>query len=139
MSIGEDLRAFILASPAIVAIIGDNCAQNKIPQGPDELPAIFFKRGTSSDEMSLAANQGQRAQFRVSFDVEAVSESLDEVTELAELLNEFHTHAGPFGAGSVQGLFVDDNSDHYRPYSTNGDDGRHVSALDFEIIGYKET
>ena len=58
MTISEDLRSFILADAEIVAIVGDNVSQNKIPQGVDQLPAIWFRRSTSTDELTLEVNPG---------------------------------------------------------------------------------
>ena len=137
MSISEDLRTFVLADAGIAAIVGDNVSQNKIPQGTDQVPAIWFRRATSTDELTLAANVGNTVQFREEFDLEAVSEDLDEAEALGELLKAFQSRRGSFGAGTVQGVFVDDASDFYRPVNTTGDDGRHVASISFEIVGYE--
>lgn len=138
MSISENLRAFILADAAIAAIVGDNVSQNKIPQGTDQIPAIWFRRGTTTDELTLAANVGRTVQFREEFDIEAVAENLDVTESLVELLKAFQSTRGKFGTGKVQGVFVDDSSDLYQPTNTSDDDGRHVGALSFEIVGYEE-
>ena len=43
------------------------------------------------------------------------------------------------GAGSCQGIFVRDKSDDYQPRGIPEDEERDFTALDLEIIGYKES
>ncbi len=139
MTISTDLRAFLLADPAIVAIVGDNVSQNKIPQGVDQLPAIWFRRSTSTDELTLAVNPGNNVQFTEEFDVEAVTDDdVELMEELVGLLKGHQSQRGVFGSGIVQAIFVDDSTDSYRPTNTSGDDGRHVGSLSFQVVGYEE-
>jgi len=137
MTISEDFRTFILSDPDIAAIVDDRVGQNKIPQG-DAMPAIWFRRGTSNDgEIEMAIGDRADVQWVESFDVEVVSENLDQVESLAAMLKRFQRHRGTFGSGKIQGLFVDDHSDSYVKENIGGDDGRHVAALDFETVGYE--
>ena len=138
MTISEDLRAFILADAELVAIVGDNVSQNKIPQGVDQLPAIWFRRSTSTDELTLEVNPGTTVQFTEEYDIEVVTDDVEVMETLVSLLKAFQSHRGGFGTGKVQGLFIDDSSDSYRPTNVSDDDGRHVGSLSFEIVGYED-
>jgi hypothetical protein len=140
MSIGEDLRTFLINDAAIAAIVNDRVSQNKIPQA-DDLPAIWYRRSTSSDDdLTLEVNQSGETQFSESFDVECIVDvdELDEAEQLASAIKALNTSKGTFGTGTMQGVFVSFHDDNYRPTGTQGDDGRHVAALEVEIIGYKE-
>ena len=138
MTISTDLRSFLLADSDIVAIVGDNVSQNKIPQGTDQLPAIWFRRSTSTDELTLEANVGNSVQFTEEYDIEAVSDDVEVMENLVALLKAFQSYRGVFGVARVQGIFVDDSSDSYRPTNVSDDEGRHVGSLSFEIVGYEE-
>lgn len=137
MSIDESLVAYLLTKSAITTLVGSRVVMAKAPQG-DALPYLWVNRGTSEDEDDLAANSGSTTQFRETFDVEAVSDDLDEAQTLAQQVKSLHKTRGDFGSGSVQGLFVSDHTDNYQPTNISADDGRHVATAEIEVVGYEE-
>lgn len=139
-TIDEDLRTLILSdSDVSTAVGGERVHYQHVPEGIDD-DYIFFRRAGSDDEdaRALSDASGSKYQFRELFDVEAISTSLGDSTDLALLLKKFNNHQNTIGAGSCQAVFVRDHADDYIPAGTLGDDGRFVGALQFEVIGYQE-
>jgi len=134
--LGKDLRTYLLADSDIETAVGDDrIHQNKAPEGYAGL-YIWYSRGGTDDEDELADAEGS-APFREFFDVELIGRDLDAVLALADEVRSHHKARGSFGSGTVQALFVRDHADDYLPRGIFDDDqGLHVAALQFEIVGY---
>lgn len=134
-SIAEDLRAWLLSDESLKALIGDQGVhQNILPEDVHD-PALWFARARVGREDALDEAAGG-SPFSESFDVEAIGLDIDQVEDVAEILRAKHCHRGAFGDGSVQGVFVRDHNDDYIPRGLMADEGNHVAALEFEIVGY---
>jgi len=137
-SIDESLVAYLLTKSNITDLVGSTgVIQAHVPQNR-AMPYVWINRGSSETEDDLSANPSSATQFYESFDVECVSDDLDEAQTLAKEIKKLNkTRTGTFGDGSAS-LFVSDHSDHYLPKNTSGDDGRHVATADLEVVGYTE-
>lgn len=140
MTIQEHLIDLLTADAAIAAVVGSRVHYLRAPQGYDGA-YLVVSQGTSGDDEDIELNEqsGNKYQFSESFDVECVSDSLSEALSLGRLINTFHGYRGAMGAGSCQGIFVRDKSDDYQPRGIPEDEERDFTALDLEIIGYKES
>lgn len=140
-AIGEDIRTWLLADASIAAVVGTNAAtsrihQNKPPQN-ESTPYIWYGRATTENEDAIDDPAGTDP-FTQIFDVESISDDIDECIDLADLLKAKHLFRGTIGNGTVQGVFITDHADDYIPRGDNSDDGRHVAALQFEFKGYAQ-
>ena len=140
-AIGEDIRTWLLTDSSITAMVGSTAAaarihQNKAPQN-ESTPYIWYGRATTNNEDAIDDPAGTLP-FSQIFDIEAISDDIDEALDLADLLKAKHLARGTLGTGSVQGVFVTDHADDYIPRGDNSDDGRHVAALQFEFMGYAQ-
>jgi len=137
-SVGEDFRSFLLADSAIAARVSTRVYQNEVSQeeGSGVSDYIWYERSSIEQEDTLNMAVGQAA-FRENLNVEAVSTTIDNAMDLADDLRGLHGSKGTFGNGSVLAVFVTDQSDDYVPLGDGGDEGRHVAALQFEIVGHK--
>jgi hypothetical protein len=135
--LGEDFRTFILAQSSIAARIGARCYQNEVTQeGADVSDYVWFERASIEREPVLNPATGQRP-FREFLNVEAVSTSISSVMALADDIRKLDGTQGAFGTGGqVLALFVNEHSDDYLPRQDMSDQGRHIAALQVEIIGH---
>ena len=135
-TLGEDLRTWLRADASILDLAGTRVHQNKAGNKYNG-QYIWYGRATTQNEDALNDPAGTDP-FSQIFDVEAISDDIDEALNLADLLKAKHLARGTFGAGTVQGVFVSDHADDYIPRGINSEDGLHVAALQFEIMGYTQ-
>lgn len=134
-TLGEDLRAFFLADgPISSAVGGARIHQNMAPEQYAGRYLWFGRAGTQPEDAHDDA-VGERP-FRELFDLEAISEDLDEAEALADLLRGKDKYRGALGSGTVQALRITDQDDDYLPRGDDSDEGRHVAALELQVIGY---
>ena len=130
---GTRLRAHLLGNAAITAIIGTSCHQGHVPQAVT-VPYVWFGRANTDPLRTLDSAAGQ-APFVESFDVEAISDDLDEAQTLASALKaRLECHRGTFDDSTVKGIFVEDHNDEYIPRGIASDEVFHVAAMRCEII-----
>jgi hypothetical protein len=135
-TLGEDIRTWLLADTAIAAVVGGRVHQNKA--GDRYLgPYIWYGRATTQNEDALDDSAGTKP-FSQIFDIESISDDIDEALSIADMLKAKHLARGTFGGGKVQGVFVSDHADDYIPRGSNSDDGLHVAALQLEFMGYTQ-
>jgi len=97
-------------------------------------PYIWFSRGSTEDLDTLDASPGEQP-FMTAFNVEAISDDLDEAQDIAAALKaRLNKYRGAFADSTVKGIFVTDHNDDYYPRGLGADEGRHVAALRVEII-----
>lgn len=136
MSIGEDLRTFIITNDNILDLLPDAAdggvvQQNTIDQeSPDT--RIWFQRADTEHELDQDGTKGLK---HIIFDIEIMSLDIDVALDLTEVVkDELHGYMGTFGNSSVLGIFVESHGDEYEPKGTNEDEGLNVSALQVKII-----
>ncbi len=136
MSIGEDLRTFLTTDAGVLAIIPDatdagKVQQNKIVQGT-EPPFIYYQR---SVEETVKATDGSNLTKESRFDIECISNDVDEALDLAEAVKSaLDGHQGAIGNSHAQATFVADHTDDYIPKTNAADSGLHFAAIDVRII-----
>jgi len=133
-TIGPDLRSFLLADTDIAAAVGTSVHQNHVPETSETLYIWFSRRGRER-ERTINESAGNVA-FREYWDLEVIGTSLGDVSDLADLVDALDSSSGTFGSGTVQVLFVEDQTDDYIPRGLNSDEGLHYSAFLIEILGY---
>lgn len=132
--LAENLRTFLLADATIAATIGTRCHQGMVPQADiATLPYVWFARSRRQLDRTLDAAAGDPADEQW-FDVECISDDLDESQDLAEAVEDrLNNYRGTLGTQSVQGIFLDDQDDNYVPRGTMGETELHVAALAVQI------
>ena len=146
MGMRADLLAFLRSLNAVTAITGRRRIHDT--QAPPQFVGayLWFARSSIGQERTLdggpqiAAGEivGGAAPFRVYFDFEAISDDGAEAQDLADALLLLDGYRGAFGAGTVQGIFVDDAADDYTARGIGAaEDSLEYAALDIQIAGYK--
>lgn len=126
--VSENLRAFLLADTAIAALVGARVHQNLVPH-QDLFPYLWFQQAGVNYEGTTDAAPGQEPDDYL-FDVEAVSEDVDQAANLAGLVRRrLAFYRGAFGAATVQSILVDDHEDDYFPRNANADAGVHAATF----------
>lgn len=127
------LRTFCLADTTIATAVGVRMSQGVVAQ-PLATPYIWFSRARTEDVDTLDAAAGEAA-FMHEFDIEAISDDLDEAQDIAAALKtRLNKYRGAFADSTVKGIFVTDQNDDYYPRGLGDDEGRHVAAIRVEII-----
>lgn len=136
MSLAKSLRSFLVAMPGMTIV---QVAQQHIPANYNPIAGfIWFDRKTTEHVRTMErTGGGAEQQF---FDVEIYHPKLDRVEEAADLLQSFDCYRGEFGAGEIQGLFIQSQSDDYVP-RVQMTDTEHLSSsfLSLEVRSYQET
>ena len=138
--IGINLRAFLLADPAITAFVGTGStaariSQNIVPQ-PLLRPFIHFMRSGSFRDVDTAGN-GLLTDS--SWDIECQATDINATEELVDAVKaRLNGHFGAFGSTDicVKGIFVTDHDDDYIPKAIGEDDDEHVhvASLNVQIL-----
>lgn len=132
--LSADFRSFLLAQSDLVAVVGQHVHVNHVPQ-EIEAPYVWASRATTSHERTLDQAQGEQP-FEEQWDVEAISDDLGEAQQLGELLRGLDCAKGAFGAGTIQLMLLEDQSDDYVPRGIPSDTGWAVCAFRVTIFGY---
>jgi hypothetical protein len=133
--IGENLRTAIVSSTAVLHVFADAAGANRVcqaiePEEPEH-PRIWYGRSGSNEDVDLAGAGGL---VEDTFDVEVISDDLDEAQDIAMVVKRFlNGKRGTFGGGSVQGIFVQDHNDDYIPRGISDESGLNVAALSVSI------
>lgn len=133
--IAENLGTVIVGSTAILAVFPGAATPNAVvqsvePEYPPH-PRIWYGRNGSNEELTLDAAGGL---VEHTFDVEVISDDLDECQDIASVVKRYlHGKRGTFGTQTVQGVFVEDQTDDYVPRGLSGEEGLHVAALSVNI------
>ena len=134
MSIGEDFRTALISSTAIDAIISGSSGIGLIAQGHTaedvDPPRIWFERASSDEELDVGGTGGI---VDTHFNVECISEDVDECQDLADAVKGFlHGKIGLLGTIHAQFVFVTDHDDDYVPRADT-DQGLFIGALDVHV------
>lgn len=135
MSVATSLRSFLVAMPGSTIA---QVAQQHIPEGynPDAGFIWFARRGTESNRTFSQSVGPPEQQF---FDIEIYDFDITKVESVADLLQGYDGYRGTFGAGEIQGLFIDTQSDDYEPRVLMTDtENMSSSFLSLEVRSYKE-
>lgn len=134
MSIGSDLRTFLLTGSAITSIVGSNVYHGRVPQRDGNIPYVWINRRGIHDVRQNTGTRGQ-APLGYYYDVDAVSEDIAEAEDLADAIRAHcQYYAGTMGSRSVNQLYVSDQSEDYVSVNADADAGVFVQSLLLEII-----
>jgi len=131
MSIGEDLRTFIIEDAGVLALLANAAdwgivEQNNISEDAPQ-PRIWFTR--SGDETELDQD-GTSGLVHSRFDLEVMALDIDVALDLTAVIKTaLHGYRGTFGSGFALGIFVEDHDDDYLYRGLDADEGLNVSAL----------
>lgn len=110
------LRAYLLADPAITAIISNRLYPIKMPQGV-RAAAVIYNR---ISEIESYHSRGPSALMTTRFQFDSVSQSVDEATLLADAVKErlggfagAIAYAPPDGVLNVEGILFDNGREDY--------------------------
>lgn len=129
----ENLRTFVLADVAIAAVVGTRMHQNSVPEDA-ALPFIWYRQaGVVYEGCTDSAAGDEPDQY--DYDVECVSDDVDEAADLAALVRpRLAFHRGTLGAGSTQGILVEDHEDDYFKRNEDADAGIHVASFRVSVM-----
>jgi len=138
MSLGENLRSFLIGNANILAELPTAASLGVVEQNKNEWDTeapstrIWFARRSEEKELTVS---GGDLLTTTNFDLECISTDIDSAIDLADVVKaELHGYQGTFGSGYVGAVFVTDHTDDYEPYNLSEDEGCHVAALDIEIL-----
>lgn len=127
----QNLRAYLLASPTLTALVSRIC-EVQVPQsGTDQEYIWFAQNGKVYDEATDdAAGIPPRS---IMYDCECCSRDLDKSVKIADAVRGLFPYRGAFGDQTIKGGFVRDQSEDYVPLNEMGDTGVNVQSLQIEI------
>ena len=131
---GQDFRAFLLAQSGIAAVVGSHVHVGSVPQ-EIEPPYIYLQRARATHERTLGQGQGETP-FEEQWDVEVIVDDPTKLETLAAAIRGVDCARGTFGAGRMQGLFLDDQADDYIPKGVFSDAGLDTVAWSATVYGY---
>jgi hypothetical protein len=127
-----NLRAVLLADSAVAAIVSTRVHQSVVPESV-EAPYVWFTRDRSDGPRCL--DNGVARNTEQQFSIECIAEDLSTSQTLADAVSAaLDGKRGTFGDDTVQGVFVDDQTDDYIPRGVSSDDGAFVAALQVRIF-----
>jgi len=110
------LRAYLLADPAVTAIIGNRLYPVQLPQGIRAASVIYNR----ISETESYHNSAPSALMATRFQFDSVSQLVDEATLLADAVKErlggfagAIAYAPPDGVVNVEGIFFDNGREDY--------------------------
>lgn len=129
------LRAYLLADPAVTAIIGTRLYPVQLPQGIQAASVIYNR----ISEIESYHNRAPSALMATRFQFDSVSQNVDEATLLADAVKErlggfvgAVEYAPPDGVVNFEGIFFGDGRDDY-----DGELGFYRVSRDY-LVWYKE-
>jgi len=134
MSLGEDLRSYLIENENILAVFPDiaeagKLQQNKIDQGVGN-PKIWFIRSGTEQVLFYG---GEVAQTITRFDFEVISVDIDEALNISEVVkSELQGFSGLMGESHVELIEVEDYDDDYFP-KNDTDEGLNISAIKVSV------
>jgi hypothetical protein len=131
----ENLRTKLLADGTIAGLVGTHIHQGTVPQNDlATFPYIWFARSSRRLDRVLDEAAGA-ASDEEWFNVECVSDDLDESQDLAQAVrDDIECFRGTMGTQTVKAVFVEDQDDSYVPRNTAGENELHVAALSLQIF-----
>lgn len=131
MSIGLDLRSFILGSTVAAELLGSRCHYNHLPQG-SSYPHVWFRKAGDNEELTL---DGVGGLHDAMFDLEVAGASEASAQAVADAIHpRLHGYKGALGGARCQGMFVSDQDDDYVPFTNQSDRGVHVIAHSVRLV-----
>lgn len=132
----ENLRTFLLADATLLASLGDQCGQIRTLQADSYPYCVFFRTGTDGDTERTLDQAVGTLPFRKFFDIEVVSNDLDEAADIAERIKAIADgYGGAFGDTTIQGIFIEDHDDDYQSRAVADDEAVFVQALQTQLVG----
>lgn len=138
--VGENLKAFLEANAAVAALVGNRVFQDHVPQATLTMgPFIAFRLADSSSDNERCLDDAVgAAPFRFMFNLDAVAKTAGKEKDIRaavnSALNNYGKQTRTFGDTTIQGVFCEDQSDDYEPFSVSADSGLRVAGLSVEVI-----
>lgn len=130
-TVSEDLRTFTMADSTVASLVG-NMHELHVPQ-VESKPYIYFARISTEDERAMDSATGDDP-FRHMFVVECWGETPEDADGIAVAVrNRLNNYRGTMGSQTVQGVFVNSQSDDYESRSDGSDRGFYLNALTVEV------
>lgn len=137
MSFDTELRAYWLSKSAITAIApAARVHQSNVPEAYAGAYLWYSRAGIDRADTLDMTTADNVDPWEQRFDVEAISEDQGEAIDLGSVIESLHGDRGNFGAGQIQGVFVEDQIEGYVPRGVMSDKGLEVAALVVVFIGY---
>jgi len=132
----ENLVTFLLADSSLSTSLGTRCNQIRALQDFAYPFAVLFRTGTDGDS-ERTLNQGVGVSpFRKFFNLEVVSDDIDEAADIAERVKAYADgFGGTFGDTTIQGIFIEDHDDDYQSRAVLDDEAVYIQALQLELVG----
>lgn len=131
--VAENLRAFLMADATVAALIGNRLYQDHVPEGTKR-PFAAYQITGSRRERCLDDAVGT-SPFSWTFNVDAVGDRRTDANNVRNAINgALDAYDGTFGDTTVDGVFCEDQSDDYEPFSIPADSGLHVASQIVEVI-----
>lgn len=132
----ENLIAFLLDDSSLSASLGTRCNQIRGLQEFTYPFCVLFRTGTDGDTERTVDQSVGTAPFRKFYDIEVVSDDVDEAADIAERVKAYADgYSGAFGDTTIQGLFIEDHDDDYQARAVAGDEAVYVQALQAQLVG----
>jgi hypothetical protein len=136
MSLATSLRTFLrdMEGHDFVQVY-----QEKVPQGANSnIGYVWFNRRSTTKALTMERTiGGPDGEF---FDIEVYHPDINKVEQFSNVLHDMTCYRGAFGDGTIQGLFVTDQTDDYVPQVSMTDTEKLSTAfLSIEVRSYRES
>lgn len=133
MSTAEDLRTFVLTESDITDVIGTRMYENTVPGSTTTLPFVWYRMARR--EFAGVLGQQESKPWQEFYDVECVSDDLDQAHDLAELVRlKLDAHYGTMGSGTYAWVHVLDQYEDYVPRNIEADEHLQIVSLQIEVF-----
>lgn len=127
------VRTYLLARPAVAALVGQRFYQKRLPQGVATLPAVTTRIISETFDHALSG-LGGIVQTRINFecfgDTSAVARSVAD----SIIWSGIDTIKGIYTGTNIRSVMVEDGRREFEDEDTSGGDyQRHVCAFDFMV------
>ena len=131
-TVSEDLKTFTIADSTVGALVADRMHELHVPQTSLK-PYIYYSRIGTEDERAMDSAAGD-APFRHQYIVECWGTTPSMADSIADAVRDrLNNYRGTLGSRTVQGVFVQSQSDDYDPRSDGSDRGFFLNALTVEV------
>ena len=131
--ITEALRTWLIAQPAVTAIIGTRAYPAQAPQRA-ALPMIVFTRESEDKHPALDGTGGHGDLASAEFDLECIALTAAVAGTLAAAVAEaIKDYSGEMGEHTCEAVMIRDEYDGYQKPTDGSDNGRHVTTIEFQL------
>jgi len=130
----DGLRTWLIAQPAVAALVGIRVYPNYAPQTAPR-PFVKFKREHEDKLNALDGTGGFGDTASAVFDLECIADTPAAATALANAIGSaIKNHTGAMGNVTCEAVIIEDEYDGFIKPTDGSDSGRHVTTLEFTIF-----